>query len=174
MAPEMRIETLTAQNFTAASLDGFIRTQVVTKVYRLVGGEYRLVDHPFTDDWSAARKREKAASILGDEYLTFGAFANDRVTGFIMLVKALNNGRMIVDSFHVSQEYRGRGIGRALFARALDEGRRRGASALYISACSSMETVGFYRAMGCRPADPVIRELAEDEPFDLQLVRDIT
>ncbi len=167
------IEMLTADNFGPTSLDGFVRTQKVTQVYRMIDGEYRLKEQPFTDEWTAERKREKAAEILSGKYIAYGAFDGGRIIGFIMLDKMLNNGRMIADSFHVSQECRHQGVGRKLFACAMDEGRRRGASQLYFSACSSKETIGFYFAMGCRLADPVIRELAEKEPFDLQLVCDI-
>ena len=57
-----------------------------------------------------------------------------------------------------------------LFRRAQEEGRRAGAAELYISVCSARETIAFYRAMGCVMADPVIPELAAEEPCDLQLV----
>ena len=90
-----------------------------------------------------------------------------------MLEKALNGDRMILHDLHVSREHRHQGIGRALFCRALDEARARGAKRLYISACSSKETIAFYRAMGCVPAEDVLRELAEEEPCDLQLVCDV-
>lgn len=42
--------------------------------------------------------------------------------------------------------------------------------ALYISACSSEETIAFYKAMGSRLAESPIQEIAEDEPYDLQMV----
>lgn len=170
---DITIELLTAENFAPDSLDGYVRTQEVTEVYRLRGGEYCLVPARFTDDWTPQRKREKAAEILGDGYITYGAFVGGRVVGFAMLDRKLNCGRMILDSFQVSREYRGQGIGKRLFARALDEGGKQGAKQLYISACSSKETIGFYKSVGCRLADDIIRELADDEPYDLQLVCDI-
>lgn len=67
----MTIEKLTRDNFALSSLDGFVRTQPVTEVYRKFGGEYRLVNEPFTDDWSPARKREKAAEILSGAYTVY-------------------------------------------------------------------------------------------------------
>lgn len=70
----MTIEKLTRDNFALSSLDGFVRTQPVTEVYRKFGGEYRLVNEPFTDDWSPARKREKAAEILSGAYTVYGAW----------------------------------------------------------------------------------------------------
>lgn len=90
-----------------------------------------------------------------------------------MLANALNKNRLIVDSFHVSRDARRHGIGRALFECAKTEARARGAKQLYISACSSKETVAFYLAMDCRLADDAIPEAVEAEPFDLQLVCDV-
>lgn len=41
-----------------------------------------------------------------------------------MLIKELNKGRMIVDSLHVSREYRRRDIGRILMNAAGEEALR--------------------------------------------------
>ncbi len=46
------------------------------------------------------------------------------MVGFALLVKELNDERMILDSFHVSQEYRHHGIGRELFDIAVKEGKK--------------------------------------------------
>lgn len=149
----MTIEKLTRDNFTLTSLDDFVRTQSVTEVYRKISVEYRLVRAPFIDDWSLARKREKAAELLSDAYTAYGAWLEDHLVGFILLANAPNKGRLIVNSLHVSQSTRRHGIGRALFEYARTEARARNASQLYISACSSRETISFYLAMGCRLAD---------------------
>ena len=77
---------------------------------------------------------------------------------------------MILDMMHVSSEYRGQGVGRQLFEAGKAEARKAGAEALYISACSSEETIAFYRAMGSVLASDPIKEIAEKEPFDLQMI----
>ena len=41
---------------------------------------------------------------------------------------------------------------------------------MYISACSSEETIAFYKAMGAELADCPIKEIAEAEPYDLQMI----
>lgn len=156
-------------NFHMDSLDAFSRKQVVTDVYRLQDGQLRLVHQPFSEDWSAERKREKAAEILNGAYITFCAFEDGRVLGAIILTPELNEGRMIVHSFHVSADQRRRGLGRMLFAAAKDEARRHGAAALYISACSSEETINFYLAMGCQLSPRPIQAMVDDEPWDIQL-----
>ena len=77
---------------------------------------------------------------------------------------------MIVDVMQVAADYRGRGIGRKLFDSGKGEAAKAGAEALYISACSSEETIAFYKAMGAELTDSPIREIAEDEPCDLQMI----
>jgi ribosomal protein S18 acetylase RimI-like enzyme len=77
---------------------------------------------------------------------------------------------MILDMMQVSSECRGQGIGRQLFEAGKAEARRVGAEALYISACSSEETIAFYRAMGSELANDPIKDIAEEEPFDLQMI----
>lgn len=60
-------------------------------------------------------------------------------------------------------------IGRKLFEIGKQEALKAGAKELYISACSSEETIAFYRAMGAEITDKPIRQIAEDEPFDVQM-----
>ena len=110
------------------------------------------------------------AKRLSDEYIAFIALENDRVVGFIGLLRKLSGPYMILDMMQVSSECRGQGIGRQLFEAGKAEARKAGAEALYISACSSEETIAFYRAMGSDLASNPIKEIAEEEPFDLQMI----
>lgn len=48
----IKIEQLTAANFNENSLDNYVRTQNVKKVYRKQGGEYALVEMPYVEDWT--------------------------------------------------------------------------------------------------------------------------
>lgn len=163
------IRLVDRNNFFPESLDDFKRYQVVRNVYRPGEDGLHLVYIPFTEDWSPERRREKAREILSGKYVTLCAFDGSRVVGEIMLVPDMNKGRMIVDSLHVSGEYRRLGIGRRLFDAAKAEARARGARALYLSACSAEETIRFYTAMGCRPTEDPIPAYAEDEPCDIQM-----
>ncbi len=110
----MEIKLVDSNNFTRDSLKGFQRYQEVKNVYRLQNGNLTLVYNPFTEDWDAARLIEKAEEILSGRYVTYCAYEGNRVVGEIMLIPKLNKGRLIIDSFHVSRDYRRRGIGRAL------------------------------------------------------------
>ena len=166
----IKIELLSATNFCMTSLDLYNRKQDVKKVYRKTDGDYRLVKCRYTEDWDLNKKRSVAKQISSDKYITYVALDNDKVVGFIGLLRKLNGPYMILDMMQVSSEYRGNGIGRRLFEAGKDEARKNGAEALYISACSSEETIAFYRAMGSDLASDPIKEIAEQEPFDLQMI----
>lgn len=166
----IRIELLSAENFKQDSLDNYPRKQDVKKVYRKLGGEYILEDCVYTEDWNMEKRRSVAKDISGDDYVTYLAIEKDEVVGFIGLKKELIESYMILDMMQVSAACRGQGIGRKLFDSGKEEARNAGAEALYISACSSEETIAFYKAMGAELADCPIKEIAEEEPYDLQMI----
>lgn len=155
--------------FSEESLDGFIRYQNVEKVYSIENGKLIRKNNGFVDDWSIERKREKAREILSGRYVTYCAFLDGRVIGEIMLVPELNKGRLIIDSFHVSEDMRRHGCGRLLFQKALDHAKSRGARGIYVSSSPAAETVDFYTAMGFAPSKDIIGSYAEDEPSDIQM-----
>lgn len=130
----IRIETVTKSNFFETSLDSYVRTQEVKRVYRKTDGEYSLVEMPYIEDWSLERKREIARDIVSDDFISYAAFDGEKVAGFIGLKKQLVDGYMILDMMHVSAECRGKGIGRKLFELGKQEAKKSGAKALYISA----------------------------------------
>ena len=166
----IKIELLSETNFCLNSLDLYNRKQDVNKVYRRIDGEYALVECKYTEDWDLDKKRSVANKICSDEYITYIALDNDKVVGFIGLLRKLSGPYMILDMMQVSSECRGQGVGRKLFEAGKEEARKAGAEALYISACSSEETIAFYRAMGSELAGNPIKEIAEEEPFDLQMI----
>ena len=165
----MNIVLIDKSNFGYGSMDSFSRYQVVENVYRLIDGSLQLVHHPFTENWSLERKREKAKEILNGKHTVYGAFENGCVIGIIMLLPELDRNRMIIDSFHVSSDKRRQGYGRALFEAAKTEARERGAAALYVSACSAQETIDFYMDMGFRVSLHPIQSCVDDEPWDIQM-----
>jgi len=102
----------------------------------------------------------------------FGAFEKERLVGFASVENQLFGSRMQyvqLSCIHVSEEWRGKGIGKRLFVIAVEGARRLGAEKLYISAHSSKESQAFYHAMGCIEAIEYNKELAEAEPCDCQL-----
>ena len=164
------IEMLSTENFKPDSLDNYQRKHDVKKVYRKHNGEYILVDCVYTEDWDMEKRRSVAKDISSDDYITYLAIENDEVVGFIGLIKDLVEPYMILDLMKVSATCRRQGIGRKLFDVGKEEARKAGAEALYISACSSEETIAFYKAMGAKLTDCPIKVFAEAEPYDLQMV----
>lgn len=167
---------LNQYNFNEYSLDNFIRTQHVTHCWRKNDcGELALVPENFTEDWDLARRREIAKEILtqidGNGF-AYGAFCGGEVVGYISVSGesfGSRNQYVELNLFHVSQPYRGRGIGRELFILACDSARSAGAQKLYISAHPSMESQAVYRKLGCVEAEEVNKIIAENEPFDVQM-----
>ena len=117
----IKIELLSEKNFSINSLDSYNRKQNVNKVYRRIDGEYILIECKYTEDWDLNKKRSVAKQISSDEYITYIALDNDRVVGFIGLLKQLKGRYMILDMMQVSSECRGLGIGRRLFEVGKDE-----------------------------------------------------
>lgn len=124
----IRIELLSTENFSLDSLDNYQRKQDVKKVYRKHKEGYTLEECFYTEDWNIEKRRSVAKDISSDDYVTYLAIENDEVVGFIGLKKALVEPYMILDVMQVSADCR--------------------AEALYVSACSSEETIVFYKAMG--------------------------
>ncbi|MGN0805247.1 MAG: GNAT family N-acetyltransferase [Candidatus Coproplasma sp.] len=166
----VKIQFLSQKNFNKYSLDNYTRRQEVKRVYRKKGDEYVLVDLPYIEDWSLEEKRQVALIISNAEHITYIALDGVNIVGFIGLKKELYDEYMVLDYMHVSSEYRGQGIGRTLFNLGKEEAKKSGAKAVYISACPSEETVAFYKSIGSELTDNPIKELAEKEPYDLQMV----
>lgn len=166
----IKIELLKETNFHLESLDLFDRKQSVNKVYRKIANEYVLVECKYIEDWDLNQKRSIAKKISSSEYISYIALDNDKVIGFISLLNSLNGPYMILDMLHVSSDFREQGIGKKLFEIGIEEAKKVGAKALYISACSSKETIAFYKKMGCILTSNPIKEIAEKEPFDLQMI----
>ena len=172
---EIRYEKLNHGNFGGRSLDEFIRHQTISECWRKVDGELKLVTNEFAEDWTVEKCREIAAGIscrLEKDLSAFGAFCKNRLVGFVTVeyeifgksVKYVN-----LEQFQVSEDFRGKRIGRKLFDLACSEAKNLGAQKLYISAHSSKESQAAYKALGCVPASEVNEKMAPEEPFDIQM-----
>ena len=65
--------------------DTFERTQVIREVCVPQGSSLPLIARPGCDDRTLARKRQKAADILGGSLITFGALHAGQAVGFLTL-----------------------------------------------------------------------------------------
>lgn len=168
-------QKLSDANFHENSLDDFIRRQEVTECWRRVDGELVLVPMCFVEDWDISKRRSVAGEILSfikDGGFAYGAFFGGSTVGYICVSGKYfgSEGQYIeLTLFHVSEPFRRMGIGKELFRLACDEARRLGAGKLYISAHSSKESQAAYRSLGCVEAVEINAEIAENEPFDIQM-----
>lgn len=138
-----------------------------------------LVPMAFVEDWSQEQCRilaEDVVAHMDKDQIAFGAFSAGQVVGFATLSHHFfgNTTRYLeLVCFQVSQPYRGRGIGRILFQLVCQEAKALGAEKLYISGHSSKESQGAYKALGCIHAKEINEEIAQSEPFDVQLEYDL-
>ena len=161
--------------FHKYSLDDFIRHQAVSECWRNVDGGWKLLPIAFTEDWGLEKCKEEAAEILARinrDLIAFAALENDKIAGYITVVTKRIGSRkqyLQLEAFEVSEPFRGRGIGKRLFAHACEEAKEIGAEKLYISAHSSRESQAAYKALGCVHAQEIIPCIADKEPCDVQL-----
>lgn len=155
--------------------DGFIRHQTVTDCWRRENGAWIIRPDPFIDDWTEEDYQkliECLKNTLNTGGFVFGAFKEGVLKGFVSVEAEVfggEQGYLDLSSIHVSEDERGKGIGRRLFLAAKDWAREHGGRKLYISAHSAVESQAFYRAMGCEEARVYHRGHVEEEPYDCQL-----
>ena len=154
---------------------GFIRRQKVTDCWRRENGKWVVREDPFIDDWTQV-DYQKLITCLKNTISTggfvYGAFVDEVLKGFTSVEAELfggDNRYLDLSCIHVSEDMRGRKIGRMLFRAAADWAAQKGAGKLYISAHSAVETQAFYQAMGCVEAQEYNQEHVEKEPYDCQL-----
>ena len=172
---EIYYETLTSDNFSSTSLDGFIRHQEVTQCWMRIHGQLQLRPVSFTEEWDQNKLRSVADEILQgirSGGTAIGARCNGQIIGFALVCgKRFGSANQYTELqlLHVSEPFRKLGIGRKLFELAADAAQQSGAKKLYISAHSSLESQAAYRRMGCTEAlEPDAAHVAA-EPFDIQM-----
>lgn len=166
---------LTLKEINRKLFKDFIRRQVVTDCLRKENDEWVIRSDPFIDDWSE-EDYSFLVSCLKNTVKTggfvYGAFYEGALKGFVSVESDIfceEQGYIDLSSIHVSEDMRGKGIGKALFLAAKEWAKGKGAKKLYISAHSAVESQAFYKKMGCVEAEAYNMEHVEKEPFDCQL-----
>jgi predicted N-acetyltransferase YhbS len=154
------------------------RSEVHHHTYEVHNGELvRMPNYFEVPGWrpDAAEKETPLLLDCFDRGGTFlGVFDAEELIGMGVLESARvgrASDQMQLAYLYVSRAFRGRGVGIQLFEAALACARAAGASALYVSAAPTENTVDFYSHRGCSLApDPDPRLLAA-EPNDIHLLR---
>lgn len=156
-------------------LDGFNRDQDVTKCWRKEDDKWVIKDIEFQEHWDEERKKDKIEE-LREEMKAGGslicAYENEALKGYALVGNELfGSEKQYVQLFviYVSQESRGKGIGKILFEEIIEDARKTGAKKLYISASSAIETTAFYLARGCVDTEEIDERLFDREPCDRHL-----
>lgn len=171
----MIYKKLKQEEIELSLFQGFCRHQVVTQCWRKELGKWQLKDEPFIDDWTKEQYMflvKCLKNTVNTNGVVFGAFEEERLVGFVSVENSFFGSEkqyLQLSCIHVSEESRGKGIGKQLFSYAVESARKLGAGKLYISAHSSKESQAFYHALGCIEAKEYNCELAEAEPCDCQL-----
>lgn len=153
----------------------FIRHQVVTKCRRRENGRWIVKDAPFIDDWSVEDYQmliDCLKHTIETGGFVYAAFYEGKLKGFTSVESTLFGGDqkyLDLSCIHVSEDMRGNGIGSTLFLAAKEWAKKHGASKLYISAHSAVESQNFYAKMGCVEAEVYNQKHVETEPYDCQL-----
>lgn len=158
------------------ALDSFVRYQLSQAYWKWVDGSYCLVsEEDFIDDWNQDALRQRVAilnQIIENQGHVILATLDDKIIGFAALAGkklGINKNLIELKYCHVSQTYRGQGIGKRLFQHVVLISQTMGAQKLFISSHPSKESQAFYKSLGCQYASEVILEMAENEPYDIQL-----
>jgi GNAT superfamily N-acetyltransferase len=103
-----------------------------------------------------------------------GAFAGERLVGIGIVVPHVRDGIAQLAFLHVSDGYRGEGIGRHLNGELERLALAAGDATMVVSATPSENTVRFYRGCGFEPTAAPLPELYELEPDDVHLEKRLT
>lgn len=170
---------LLAEEINRELFRSFQRYQVVTNCLRKVDGGWVIRPAPFIDDWTEENyifliQCLRRTVLTGG--LVCGGFLEGKLKGFVSVESnffGFKGQYLDLSSLHVSADCRRQGVGHELFNRAANWAREKGASKLYISAHSAVESQAFYQAMGCVDAMEINEAHAQQEPYDRQMEFDL-
>jgi len=179
IAQDIYYSILRADEICLELFHGFIRHQTVGKCWRKENEKWIIKEDPFIDDWSETDYLfliDCLKNTIQTGGFVYAAFCNkpqkNTLKGFVSVEPNLfGSAKEYLDlsSIHVSEDMRGKGIGKVLFCAAKNWAKTKGAKKLYISAHSAIETQAFYKSMGCVDAQEYQHNHVAQEPYDRQL-----
>lgn len=154
------------------------RTELIDTLYVQRGAELEPIKGDFSaSPWHAAGGGEHSVAhqiAECERYVAaggtaMGAFSEERLVGIGIVVPHVRNGIAQLAFLHVSDGFRGGGIGIYLAAELERLARDAGDTTMVVSATPSANTVAFYRGRGFEPTATPLPELYELEPEDVHL-----
>lgn len=177
---KVEIKLITMQDLTDDFLLTFQRYQETHKVLVEIDNRLFEKNDSFIDDWDTVKKvaivQELRTSLTAGG-IVLGVYENQNLIGFANIEPTRFGPQMEyveLSYIHVSQEIRGKGIGKKLFEVCCEMGCQLGGQKLYIAAHPSIESQLFYKKMGCTLASHIEKDILSKEPLDIQMERKIT
>jgi len=118
---------------------------------------------------SVAHQRAECERYLAAGALALGAFEGERLVGIGLATPHIRPGIAQLAFLHVSDGYRGRGVGGHLAGRLERFAREQGDTMIVVSATPSANTVHFYLGRGFEPMAEPLPELYALEPEDVHM-----
>ena len=160
-----------ADQLPSNMLQDFNRYQYVENDwYPDKNGGYYLVHQPHVENWDDSEKIKivgKWLSALNNGGKSFCAYDGEKLVGFLFMDGTrLGSEKQYLEVvyFHVSYEYRGKGIGKKLFNLCAEAALQCQCKKLYIIASSSEESQKIYQKLGCVYTKELIPHLYEQRP----------
>jgi predicted N-acetyltransferase YhbS len=156
-------------------LSTFDRYQETHQVLVKYQDELIMKKDSFVDDWDYEKKSAVVHSLrhcLQAGGIVIGVYREHELIAFANVENVkfgTYSDYLELPYIHVSQESRGRGIGKRLFEICCEEAKLLGAKKLYIAAHPSVEKQHFYKRMGCTLASEINLPIFNKEPLDLQM-----
>jgi GNAT superfamily N-acetyltransferase len=177
-AVEERVEIRRLARTELSRVGEIDRTEHIDLLYEQRGTE--LVERPGT--WTASAwdvdghgehsvkaKRHELEHYVDAGGIGFGAFVDGRLVGLGVVVPHLRPAVAQLAFLHVTQTFRGSGIGGRLSSELERVARGAGDSAMVVSATPSANTVRFYQGRGFELMPEPLPELFEREPEDVHM-----
>jgi len=156
------------------------RSEIIENIYFLEDGEMVLKPDTFdVPGWPPGEPEKNTPAFYecfdrGGWF--YGVFDDDQLAGVAILDSQFigkEKDTLQLSFLHISQAYRGTGLGKQLFELARAEARKRGAKKMYVSATPSENTIHFYFRRGCVVTPELDPELFALEPEDIHLICDV-
>lgn len=165
----LRIESISSDSVSTDMLLNFHHYQVINQKYINLNGRWEITKAHELREWNA-EKRIWIIKYLCEQIVrggsVAGAFWDDVFVGFCSVdgylygetAKYANLTMLFVDD-----EFKRKGVGKALFKTACKCALVNGADKLFISAIPSVETIAFYFNMGCEDAKEIVTNYIDTE-----------
>lgn len=164
-----RIESISQNSISPDMLLNFHHYQIIHQKYMNINGGWKITKTQELREWNV-EKRIWITKYLCEQIThggsVVGAFFDDVLIGFCSVdgylcgetAKYANLTMLFVDD-----EFKRKGVGKALFKAASKCALVQGADKLFISAIPSVETIAFYFNMGCTDAKEIITNYIDTE-----------